>query len=95
MDSPHERAVYHTFVIQAERRDELKQYLADQGIGTAVHYAIPIHLQAAAAGLGYRRGDFPVAERQAARILSLPIYPELRRKDLERVAETIRSFYRS
>jgi dTDP-4-amino-4,6-dideoxygalactose transaminase len=95
MVAPHERAVYHTFVIQAERRDELKQYLADQGIGTAVHYAIPIHLQEAAAGLGYRRGDFPVAERQAAHILSLPIYPELCRQDLERVAETIKSFYRS
>jgi dTDP-4-amino-4,6-dideoxygalactose transaminase len=95
MDAPHERAVYHTFVIQADRRDELKQYLADQGIGTTVHYAIPIHLQEAAAGLGYRRGDFPVAERQAARILSLPIYPELCREHLERVAETVRSFDRS
>jgi dTDP-4-amino-4,6-dideoxygalactose transaminase len=95
VDAPHERSVYHTFVIQADRRDELKQHLTDQGIGTAVHYAIPIHLQEAAAGLGYRRGAFPVAERQAARILSIPVYPELRREDLELVAETIASFYRS
>ncbi len=94
VDAPHERAVYHTFVIQSDRRDALKQYLADQGIGTAVHYAIPIHLQEAAADLGYRTGDFPMAERQAARILSLPIYPELCREELERVAENIKRFYR-
>jgi len=93
-DTTHERAVYHTFVIQAERRDELKAYLADQGIGTAVHYAIPIHLQEAASDLGYRRDDFPVAERQAGRILSLPVYPELRNEELQRVADTIQAYYR-
>jgi dTDP-4-amino-4,6-dideoxygalactose transaminase len=94
-DAPHERAVYHTFVIQAERRDQLKQYLADHGIGTAVHYAIPIHLQETARELGYRPGDFPVAERQAGRILSLPVYPELSEQDLHQVVQTISSFYRS
>jgi dTDP-4-amino-4,6-dideoxygalactose transaminase len=95
VDVPHQRAVYHTFIIQADRRDKLKQYLADQEIGTAIHYAVPIHLQETARDLGYHKGDFPVAERQAARILSLPVYPELRREDLERVVETIRTFYRS
>ena len=92
-DAPHERSVYHIFVIQADRRDELKQYLADQGIGTAIHYPLPIHLQEAAAALGYRRGDFPVAERQAARILSLPVYPELGREELEQVTTAIKAFY--
>ena len=94
-DAQHERAVYHTFVIQADRRDQLKQFLADQGIGTAIHYALPIHLQEAASSLGYRRGDFPVAERQASRILSLPVHPDLRPDDLEAVVAAIRNFYRA
>jgi dTDP-4-amino-4,6-dideoxygalactose transaminase len=93
VDRPHEKAVYHTFVIQAERRDELKQYLAANGVGTSIHYPVPIHLQDAAAGLGYRRGSFPVAEGQAERILSLPVYPELTRAELDHVVRTIRGFY--
>jgi dTDP-4-amino-4,6-dideoxygalactose transaminase len=92
-ERPHEKAVYHTFVVEADRRDELKRFLEERGIGTAIHYPIPIHLQEAAAGLGHRPGDFPVAERLSGRILSLPIYPELSREDLERVAGAIREFY--
>jgi dTDP-4-amino-4,6-dideoxygalactose transaminase len=92
-DHPYEKAVYHTFVVQADRRNELKQYLAQYGIGTAIHYPIPIHLQKAAAGLGYSRGSFPVAERQAERILSLPVYPELNQEELDYVAQAIRRFY--
>lgn len=92
-DRPFEKAVYHTFVIQAERRDALKQYLEEKGIGTAIHYSIPIHLQKAAKELGYREGSFPVAERQAKEILSLPIYPELSVSDLEYIADKIRKFY--
>ena len=92
-DRPYERAVYHTFVIQAERRDELKAYLAAKGIGTAIHYPIPIHLQKVAASLGYGEGSFPVAERQAGRILSLPVYQELELHQLEYVAACIHSFY--
>ena len=92
-DAPEMRSVYHTFVIQAERRDELQKHLADRGIGSQIHYPQPIHLQAAAAPLGYRLGDFPVAERQARRILSLPIYPDLREADLARIAGAIRQFY--
>jgi dTDP-4-amino-4,6-dideoxygalactose transaminase len=93
VDRPHEKSVFHTFVVQAEHRDELRGYLAHRGIETAVHYPIPIHLQEAASTLGYRTGTFPVAERQAARILSLPIYPELPPGDLEYVVQTIREFY--
>jgi len=92
-DRPVEKAVYHTFVAQAERRDELKQYLVENGVGTAIHYPIPIHLHKAAEGLGYGPGSFPVAERQAKRILSLPVYPELRTTDLEYVVQAIRGFY--
>jgi dTDP-4-amino-4,6-dideoxygalactose transaminase len=92
-DLPHEKAVYHTFVVQAEGRDELRQYLAENGVGTAIHYPIPIHLQRAAADLGYGPGSFPVTERQAGRILSLPAYPGLSRDELEYVAGAIRRFY--
>lgn len=95
MDRPGERAVYHTFVVQAEQRDALKRFLAGEGIETAVHYPVPIHLQPAAAGLGYGPGSFPVAERQAQRIVSLPIYPELEPEDREHIVDTIRRFYGS
>lgn len=95
MDRPDEKAVYHTFVVQAEQRDELKGYLAEHGVETAIHYPIPVHLQLAAASLGYHRGSFPVTERQAQRILSVPIYPELEPEDREHVVETIRRFYGS
>jgi dTDP-4-amino-4,6-dideoxygalactose transaminase len=92
-DKPMERAVYHTFVIQADDRDELRSYLAQQGIGTAIHYPIPIHLQGAAHNLPYAPGDFPTAERQSQRILSLPVYPELGEAELNYIVNSIRSFY--
>ena len=92
-DMPFEKAVYHTFVIQAERRDELKQYLAENGVGSSIHYPIPIHLQEVARELGYKPGSLPVAEQQAKRILSLPVYPELKTVELEYIANTIRTFY--
>lgn len=89
----YEKPVYHTFVIQADHRDHLKAYLSDQGIGTAVHYPIPIHLQRAASGMELGAGSFPVTESQAGRILSLPVYPELEPAQLEHVADAVRSFY--
>ncbi len=85
--------VYHTFVIQSGRRDALRAHLDERGIETRVHYPVPIHLQPAASGLGYAKGDFPVAEAQAARIVSLPVWPGLTRADLEQVVEGIRSFH--
>jgi dTDP-4-amino-4,6-dideoxygalactose transaminase len=86
---------YHTFVIQVDRRDELQAFLKDHGIGTAIHYPVPIHLQPAAAGLGYRAGDFPVAERQAGRILTLPINQTLRPDDIEYVTDLVNQFVKS
>ncbi|MBX7081232.1 MAG: DegT/DnrJ/EryC1/StrS family aminotransferase [Nannocystaceae bacterium] len=85
---------FHTFVVQLDRRDALQQFLAAHGIGSSIHYPVPIHLQPAARALGHRPGDFPVAEAQAARILSLPIHQFLRDADIERVAATIAEFYR-
>ena len=92
-DHDYERSVYHTFVIQAQYRDELKSYLSEQEVSTAIHYPIPIHLQAAAQNLGYCVGSFPVTEKQASSILSLPIYPELTEEQIEYVAACIRNFY--
>lgn len=88
------RAVYHTFIIQAEGRDKLQAFLSDKGIGTKVHYAVPIHLQPVARDLGYNKGSLPVTERQADRVLSLPVAPSLQPEMLEYVVHTIRDFYK-
>jgi dTDP-4-amino-4,6-dideoxygalactose transaminase len=92
-EEPHERAVYQVFKILADDRDALQQYLKERGVGSAVHYAIPMHLQTVAKGLGYTAGAFPVTERQAQQILSIPIYHTLEDDDIEYVAATIRDFY--
>lgn len=84
---------YHLFVIQAERRDDLQACLKAQGIGSNIHYPTPIHLQPAAAALGWKPGNLPVAERQAGRILSLPIHQTLAAADIERVAAAVNAFY--
>lgn len=94
-DRPHEYSVYHTFMIQAERRDELKQYLARQGVDTAIHYPVPIHLHPAAADLRHPPGSFPVAERQAKQFLSLPVWQGLTTPQLAAVVENIRAFYQA
>lgn len=92
-EAPGEECVWATFIIRAERRDDLQRYLGSRGIDTKVHYPTPIHLQEAAADLGYRKGDFPVTERLATEILSLPIYPGLTEAQQEAVVMAIRSFY--
>ncbi len=86
---------YHTFVIQVDRRDTLQARLAECGIDTAIHYSIPIHLQPAARFLGYNRGDFPICERQAERILTLPIHPWLSEEDVGVVVRAVNDFLRS
>jgi dTDP-4-amino-4,6-dideoxygalactose transaminase len=83
------RHVYHLFVIQAQERDALRESLNAAGIQTGIHYPIPVHLQPAYASHGHREGDFPEAERQASRVLSLPMFPELTDEQLVRVAESI------
>jgi dTDP-4-amino-4,6-dideoxygalactose transaminase len=90
---PGVRQVFHTYVVQVERRAELVAHLAARGIETKIHYPIPIHLQRAAAHLGHARGSFPVCERQADRILSLPVHEFLEESQLAYVAETITHFY--
>lgn len=91
-EQSHEFIAYHTLVVQVDHRDALRAHLAARGIETAIHYPIPIHLQPAAASLGHKRGDFPVCERQAERILTLPIHPWLDADDIRQVAATINDF---
>ncbi|MBI5482037.1 MAG: DegT/DnrJ/EryC1/StrS family aminotransferase [Deltaproteobacteria bacterium] len=92
-EEPGERCVYNQFVIRAEKRDVLQDYLKQHGIGTEVYYPVPLHLQPCFAGLGYGPGAFPEAEDAARTSLALPIYPELEAPQLEYVAEQIRAFY--
>jgi dTDP-4-amino-4,6-dideoxygalactose transaminase len=87
------RHVYHQFNIRAPRRDALREFLAAQGIGTEVYYPKPLHLQECFAGLGYRAGDFPEAERLASEALALPVHSELHEGDIDAVAEAIQRFY--
>ena len=85
--------VYHLFVVTCAERDRLRQYLLAAGVGCDVHYPLPTHLQPAYADLGYRPGDLPITERLAATSLSLPLYPELTRAEVEVVAATVRQFF--
>ena len=95
---PHEgedrQHAFNLFVIQAERRDELKAHLDAERIGTAVYYKSPLHLQPCFKDLGYRPGDFPVAEEAARSVLALPLFPEITGEQQQRVVETIAAFYR-
>jgi dTDP-4-amino-4,6-dideoxygalactose transaminase len=86
--------VYHLFVIRVDRRDELQRHLAERGIGTGLHYPVPLHLQAAYAHLGVPRGAFPVSEAAADEVLSLPMFPELTEDQIGVVADAIRHFYK-
>jgi dTDP-4-amino-4,6-dideoxygalactose transaminase len=87
------RAVYHLYVVCATKRDELQKRLTENHIGTGLHYPVPVHLQEAYANLGYRAGDFPVTERLAAEILSLPMYPQLQKAQQEQIVEVLMEFY--
>ena len=84
--------VYHLYVIQVDDRDGLREYLQEHGVASGLHYPVPLHLQEAYKDLGYKRGDFPVAERAAGRVLSLPMYPELSEGQIRYVCEQIESF---
>ena len=88
----YEYNTYHTFVVQTEHRDKLKEYLFSNGIDTAIHYPIPIHLQPASKKLNYKEGDFPITEKQAKEILTLPIHQYLSDNDLERIISEINNF---
>jgi dTDP-4-amino-4,6-dideoxygalactose transaminase len=93
---PHEpqwtNAIYHLFVVRIESRSEAMEFLSEAGIGSGIHYPIPLHLQEAYSHLGYKAGDFPVAEKVAAEIVSLPMFPGLTSEQQQLVAARLRQF---
>jgi dTDP-4-amino-4,6-dideoxygalactose transaminase len=94
LPAPDQTHVYHQFVIRAERRDELRAFLVDAGIGTEVYYPQPLHLQPCFAELGYRVGSHPVAERACHTVLALPIQPALSLEAQSYIVDRIALFYR-
>jgi dTDP-4-amino-4,6-dideoxygalactose transaminase len=90
---PHEpswtKPVYHLFVIRVEEREEVQRRLTEAGIGTGIHYPVPLHLQKAYSAMGHKAGDFPVTEKAAREILSLPMYPGLTEAQLQRVCNAV------
>jgi dTDP-4-amino-4,6-dideoxygalactose transaminase len=90
--TPGFRHVFNQFTVRCDRRDALRDHLTKDGIGSAVYYPVPLHLQQCFAELGGRRGDHPVSERLCEEVLSLPVYSELRDDELTRVADSVRMF---
>lgn len=85
--------IYHQFVIRAEKRDELKKYLDEKGVGNMIYYPIPLHLQVCFGFLGYKKGDFPEAEKAADEVLALPMFAELKEEEVKETAREIENFY--
>ena len=90
---PNATHVYHLFVIRTDYRDNLAKYLNENGIGTLIHYPIPPHLQRCYANLGHKKGDFPIAEELAKKVLSLPIWPGMGQKQIDLVVDAITDFF--
>jgi dTDP-4-amino-4,6-dideoxygalactose transaminase len=86
------RSVYHLYVVRTPFRDELQKHLNESGIGTGIHYPIPIHLQRAYAGMGWKKGELPESEQAAEQILSLPMFAGLKPQDQQRVAGAVAEF---
>ena len=93
LEAEYAKHVYHLYVIRTHRRDELQEWLKSKGIGTGLHYPTPLHLQRACEYLGYKEGNFPVAEGCAKQILSLPMFPELTREEIKKVVSEIKTFF--
>ena len=94
---PHRSAsafhIFHQYVIRAKRRDELRKFLTERGIGSEVYYPIPLHLQPVFSYLGYKKGDLPESERAAKEVLALPMFPELTAEEQSHVVDAIADFY--
>jgi dTDP-4-amino-4,6-dideoxygalactose transaminase len=91
--SPQAGHVFHQYVVRAQRREELREFLADRKIGIEVYYPLPLHLQPALAYLGLKAGALPVAEQAAQEVLALPMFPELTEAEIQWVVESIAEFY--
>ena len=92
---PGVRHVYHLYIVRVKRRDELLSYLNDNGVEAKVHYPIPVHLQKAACGLGYKKGDFPVSEEHSEAAITLPAHQHLTEKEIKYTIKTVKKFYDS
>jgi dTDP-4-amino-4,6-dideoxygalactose transaminase len=90
---PYLRHVYHQYVIRTKHRDELQEYLSNKGIGTAIYYPLPLHLQECYKDLGYREGDLPEAEKASKEVIALPMWPELTNEEVNYIVESIREFF--
>lgn len=86
--------VYHLYVLRTDKREELMAALKDNGIGTAIYYPVPLHLQRVFRDLGYKEGDFPVAEHACTQAMALPCFPELTREQQEEIVSVIKGVYR-
>ncbi|MGD0470511.1 MAG: DegT/DnrJ/EryC1/StrS family aminotransferase [Terriglobales bacterium] len=91
--SPQAKHVFHQYVIRAQRRDDLRKFLADRKIGSEIYYPLPLHLQPVFSYLGLKAGDLPVSEQAAREVLALPMFPELAETEIRRVVESIAEFY--
>lgn len=91
-EAPSAQSVYHLYVILVEDRDGLQKHLSEKGIGTGLHYPLPLHLQKAYAYMGFKKGDFPVSERMAERLLSLPMFAELTPPQIDYVVDCIKKY---
>ena len=83
--------VYHIFAVRVDDRDMLLKQMGEEGVGCAIHYPVPLHLQEAYSKLGYRKDSFPIAERCSAEFLSLPMFPELTREQVEMVVVNLKN----
>jgi dTDP-4-amino-4,6-dideoxygalactose transaminase len=92
---PNTEGAWHLYVVRHARRDELRAYLEKQGVGTGLHYPVPLHLQKCYAALGYQAGDFPVAEAAARECLSLPLFPELTDAQIDYVVQHLKAFFKA
>ncbi len=92
VEADYARSVYHLYVIHTDRRDALQKFLAEKGIATGLHYPMPLHLQNAYADMGLKEGAFPLAEKSACRLLSLPMFAELTQDQMDYVADNIKAF---
>jgi dTDP-4-amino-4,6-dideoxygalactose transaminase len=91
--SPENESIFNQYTIRVPRRDALQSALKEKGIGSSIYYPLPLHLQPCFAYLGYREGQCPESERAAREVLSLPIYPELTRDQLDEVVAGVRAFF--
>jgi dTDP-4-amino-4,6-dideoxygalactose transaminase len=89
-EMPYSRHVYHVYAVRTPDRNGLQQALQNEGVQTGIHYPIPVHLQEAHADLGYKAGDFPMSEKAASEVLSLPMFPELTFSQIEAVADAVK-----